>query len=252
MWWLILSDKFLLTRLQILNPSAQPLQFRVVLCGQYTAFSLPRDFSNDRQNQTCCLLENVMQTAQWYLVISAFNFELARCHLALVSQVKLFICSFYAIVHRLVNRSAQIRTVRIQDVLFSQVMCLAQEREEPRGTGRCSGTTSKELPSQQSGDWLAVEVSSVFLDWSMRRLEASSRCSWRMSSGMQSPTLSMLAARPWQHLMLSMPSRDRAEPCTDLEDNFLHSTHTTPGDLNHHQLESSTFIPHESTKMIVL
>ena len=53
----------------------------------------------------------------------------------------------------------------------------------------------------------------------MRRPEASSRCSWRMWSGMQSPTLSMLVVRQWQHLMLSMPSRGRAGLCTDLEDN---------------------------------
>ena len=126
----------------------------------------------------------------------------------------------------------------MQDVLSSQAMCLAQEREEPRGTGRCSGTTSKELPSQQSGDWLGVEVWNVSLAWSTKRPEVSSRCSWRMSSGMQSPTLSTLAARQWQHSMLFMPSRDRAEHCTDLEDNFLHSTQTTPGDLNHHQFGS--------------
>jgi len=64
-------------------------------------------------------------------------------------------------------------------------------------------------PSPLSAVWLAVGVSSVSLAWSTRRLAVSSRSSSRMLSVMPSPTLSMLAARPWLLLMSSTLSSAR-------------------------------------------
>ena len=179
----------------------------------------------NRPAWACGLLEIVKQTAQWSLVMYAIKFELTNWQSARVSQIWLFNAFFLCHPSLIVNENQDKQDK--QDVLFLQVKCLVQEREEPRDTGRCSGTTSKESPSLQLGGWLAVEVSSVFLAWSMRRPEASSRCSWRMWSGMQSPTLSMLVVRQWQHLMLSMPSRGRAGLYTDLEDNSFipHTQH---------------------------
>jgi hypothetical protein len=68
--------------------------------------------------------------------------------------------------------------------------------------------------SQPSDDWLAEAVLSVSPARSTRRPEVSSRSSWRTSCVTQSPTLSMLDARPSRPSTSCTRSSDRAELCT--------------------------------------
>jgi hypothetical protein len=68
--------------------------------------------------------------------------------------------------------------------------------------------------SQPSDDWLAEAVLSVSPARSTRRPEVYSRSSWRTSCVTQSPTLSMLDARPSRPSTSCTRSSDRAELCT--------------------------------------
>merc|ERR1712154_381944 len=70
-------------------------------------------------------------------------------------------------------------------------------------------------PSPPSAVWRDVEESSVSLDSSTRRPVVSSRCSWRTSSVMPSPTPSTPRGRPSPPWTSSTLSRGRDVPSTD-------------------------------------
>ena len=124
---------------------------RLVSCCSYTSFSMPRDVCTGHEQATLGLMPAIDCEADCSMIAChvCHIMHLTNCQSAIVSQVWLFnafcLCHPSPIVNE--NQDKQ----DIQDVLFSQVKCLVQEREEPRDTGRCSGTTSKESPSQQSG-----------------------------------------------------------------------------------------------------
>ncbi|CAI9534805.1 unnamed protein product [Staurois parvus] len=76
---------------------------------------------------------------------------------------------------------------------------------------------SRASPNPPSNVWPAEEESSASPDSSMRRPSECSKSSWRMSSAMPSPTMSMPRGRPSPPWTLSMLSNDRDTLCMILE-----------------------------------
>ena len=95
------------------------------------------------------------------------------------------------------------------------------EREEPRGTGRFSATTSRGSPNLRFGVWPEEVESRGLAVSSTRKPVVCWRSSSRMLFAMRLPTPSTLGGRPSLPWTLSTHSRGRVGPSTGLVVDFV-------------------------------